>query len=102
MIKIVNESESTRKEITVGKDRFAYKTYPLAGGKMYGYAYITSIHPYDDAEYYWAKASTEDSDWDIIYKGKKVDKVDADQSAEDVAKILARYNSKIEPRIDHT
>lgn len=97
----VNESVSDNKEITVGKDRFLYKTYPKAGGKLYGYAQITSIHPYDDADYYWAKVDSNDSDsWDIVYKGKVVDNADSELSPEDVATILARYNSKIEPRID--
>ena len=75
--------------ITVDRQRFGIKTDPRTGTPC-----ISSIHPYDETEYHWARHNGgEDDFWHIYREGRFVghaaDYYDgADLSPEDIAGVL--------------
>jgi len=70
---------------------------------------ISSIHPYDDADYHWASAKEDEGFYTIYYKGRPVEKINVTNVADDaeierVAKRVLELdvNEKIVPKIDKT
>jgi len=77
---------------------------------------ISEIHPYDLAEYYWIKKD-QPASAKVIKNGKVAGRIelreydeddyeDSNEYIRDIVEYMCRelmsYNSKIEPRIDHT
>ena len=55
------------KTITVDRQRFGIKTDPRTGTPC-----ISSIHPYDETEYHWARQGVTGHSWFVFRDGKRV------------------------------
>ena len=53
--------------ITVDRQRFGIKTDPRTGTPC-----ISSIHPYDETEYHWARQGVTGHSWFVFRDGKRV------------------------------
>ena len=53
--------------ITVDRQRFGIKTDPRTGTPC-----VTSIHPYDETEYHWARQGVTGHSWFVFRDGKRV------------------------------
>ncbi len=76
------------KTITVDRQRFGIKTDPRTGTPC-----ISSIHPYDETEYHWArrealKSSTRE--WRVYRNGKRVCSIWLDGAQPDEEEQVAR------------
>ena len=76
------------KTITVDRQRFGIKTDPRTGTPC-----ISSIHPYDETEYHWArrealKSSTRE--WRVYRNGKRVCTIWLDGAQLDEEELVAR------------
>ena len=89
------------KTITVDRQRFGIETDPRTGTPC-----VSSIHPYDETEYHWARHSGDEDDfWKIYRDGKFVaysrDYYDgADVTPEQIAEELLNLDkeAKLERR----
>ena len=50
-----------------------YYTWRTGSGLEEGFCNVSTSHPYDDAEYHWAKGDEEGENWEIILDGKVVE-----------------------------
>ena len=55
------------KTITVDRQRFGIKTDPRTGTPC-----VSSIHPYDETEYHWARQGVTGHSWFVFRDGKRV------------------------------
>ena len=55
------------KTITVDRQRFGIKTDPRTGTPC-----VSSIHPYDETEYHWARQGVTGPSWFVFRDGKRV------------------------------
>lgn len=64
---------------------------------------ISSLHPYDDAEYYWACTYNGGKTYRIIRNGKteSVFKGNPDAEYNDILSVLVKMNKDIEPKMMH-
>ena len=53
--------------ITVDRQRFGIKTDPRTGTPC-----ISSIHPYDETEYHWARQGVTGHSWFVFRAGKRI------------------------------
>lgn len=62
--------------------------------------FINGIYPYDEAEHPWAYSNHDDTKWNIVMAGKKIDTIDSDD-LEPVIQLLQKYDAEVESRIQH-
>jgi len=81
------KASDSREYLTVNNQKFVVKF----GG---GAASISSIHPYDETEYHWAKQNT-DGTWTVYRDGKLITKLDSDDMTwGEVAEELLKLDKK--------
>lgn len=61
---------------------------------------IRGIHPYDDAEYAWAKRKLNDTKWNIYKFGKRIDTINTDDVSTVLDKII-ETDKETKPRMVH-
>ena len=82
------------KQILIGRQEFLSRidtrTNTLA---------VTSIHPYDETSYHWARQNT-DGTWNIYRNGKKVTTVTEQMTEEQIAQELLNHDksANLKPR----
>ena len=62
---------------------------------------ISSIHPYDETEYHWARRNPKTNKWDIFRDGRRITSLFDGFTDEQMAEMLLRYDNRFElrPRI---
>ena len=68
---------------TVDRQRFGIKTDPRTGTPC-----ISSIHPYDETEYHWARQGVTGHSWFVFRDSKRVATIAAQLTEEQIAREL--------------
>lgn len=80
------KASDSREYLTVDRQKFVVKSGNITS--------ISSIHPYDETEYHWAKQNA-DGTWNIYRDGKFITKLDSDDMTwGEVAKELLRLDKE--------
>jgi len=64
---------------------------------------IQKFHPYDRADYFWARLSRDSKCWLLILKGEIKSRIDASVNdvVSEVVRTLTAWNNEIEPEMVH-